>query len=403
MIPDPVVLQLTSDWTTTALLRIIGFALFASVTAMGAAFVYRGYSTRRLPLGVGVLLGLAFVTVVMNVGAVTQPTIISDTPKLHYATASYFFGVYVAGTVTAEAGRRIGDHFARDVFGVETVEGGGEVARLVQSAGLVVAVEVPDDVDDLDGYPPVDDETRRRLEGRTLLFPRRLTDEELESRLVARLKRDFDVSHVHVDYTDGEIASLAVGRRPAGLGPSLPPQTVAVALQGDPAPDASTGDPVEVWTDEDGASRLLATGTFRARVGDCATVTVSEDDADVFDPSETYRIVTRPDTANDVHELLATLGQGAETVTTATVTEDDPLRGEFVAWLPVSVLVVDRDGEVIPFPADNETLDVGDEVYVIGTPAGLHALAEYEAQSGSLDEVEEEIDDDGALAKVGGD
>ncbi|QLH75817.1 TrkA C-terminal domain-containing protein [Halosimplex rubrum] len=404
-------LQLASEWTTTALLRILGFALYASVVAMGVSFLYRGYSTRPLPVGVGVVVGLSFVTMSLNIDAVARASIIGDTAKLHYATASYLLGVFAVGAVGADAGRRIGDHLAANVFDVTRVDAGGQVARLVQSAGLVVELELPETVDDIDGYPPVDEETERALAGRRMRFPRRLSESKLESRLAARLERDFDVGHVHAAIEpDLTVSSLAVGRRPSGIGPSLPPGTVAVAVSGDPAPDASTGDPVEVWTGGEDGGDLVATGKFRASVGDVATVAVGADDADAFDPDDSYRLVTRPDTAEDVNELVATVWEADETVTAVTVDEGDPLQGEFVDWLPVSVLTVVRDGEPIPFPADNETLAVGDTVYVLGTPAGLHRLAEYEPERepgdrpADADDAERPAaDGDDAAAEAGGD
>ncbi|WP_436932615.1 cation:proton antiporter regulatory subunit [Halosimplex halobium] len=401
-------LQFASEWTMTALLRILGFALYASVVAMGVSFLYRGYSTRPLPVGVGVVVGLSFVTMSLNIDAVTQASVIADTPKLHYATASYLLGVFAVGAVAADGGRRIGDHFAADVFDVPRIDAGGQVARLVQSAGLVVELELPESVDDIDGYPPVDGGTRRALAGRRMRFPRRLSESDLASRLAARLERDFDVGHVHAEIEpDLTVSSLAVGGRPSGIGPSLPPGSVAVAVAGDPPPDASTGDPVEVWTDGDDGG-LVATGKFRASVGDVATVAVGTDDADAFDPDDAYRLVTRPDTAEDVNELVATVWEADETVTAVTVDEGDPLQGEFVDWLPVSVLVVVRGGEPIPFPADNETLQVGDTVYVLGTPAGLHRLDEYEPEREpgdrpAPDDASDVADADGADRTADGD
>ncbi|WP_415378750.1 cation:proton antiporter regulatory subunit [Halosimplex sp. TS25] len=407
MIPA-VPLQLVTDWTTNALLQIIGYGLYASVTALGVSFVYRGYTTRAVPVGVASIIGLSFVALSLNITALTEPAIIGDTGKLHYATSTYLLGVFIFAAVNAEIGRRIGDHFACDVFDIDRLDATGAVARLFRSANLLVTVELPETVEDLDGYPAVDEATKRELAGRQMQFPRRLSDDELASRLVTRLERDFGVGHAHVQLADdGGVASLAVGERPSGIGPSLPPGTVALAVEGDPSPDVSTGDPVEVWATGGDAERLVATGKFRATVGDVATLTVGTSAAEAFDVDETYRLVTRPDTASDLNELVATIWEADETVTAVTVADAGPLHGEFVDWLPVSVLAVERDGEPIPFPAANETLEVGDTVYVLGTPEGLHSLAEYEPQRDSVaapdagDDGEES--GDGLLAKITGD
>jgi len=406
MIPDGAALQLVTDWTTNALLQIVGYGLYASVTALGVAFIYRGYTTRALPVGVASLVGLSFVTISLNITAVLEPAIIGDTAKVHHATSAYLLGVFVSAVVNAEVGRRIGDHFACDVFDIERLDVSGAVAQLFRSANLLVTVELPETVEDLDGYPAVGAEAKRELAGRQMQFPRRLSDEELSSRLVTRLERDFGIGHAHVELTDdGRVASLAVGERPSGIGPSLPPGTVALAVRGDPSPDVSTGDPVEVWATEGDSKRLVATGTVRATVGDVATVTVGTNVADAFEIDRTYRLVTRPDTASDVNELVATIWEADKTVAAVTVEDGDPLHGEFVGWLPVSVLAVERDGEPLPFPAENETLEVGDTVYVFGTPEGHYRLAEYEPQrdGASAPDGDRGESDGGLLPSVTGD
>jgi len=369
-----------SAWTMDALVRILGFALYATVTTMGVAFVYRAYSTRPISVGPTVLIGVSCVAVSLNAQSLLETTIIGSTPMLHYATAAYLLGVFALCSVASELGRRVGDHFAVDVYDISRIDATGRAAELVESAGLVVDVDLPEAIDDLDGYRAVDDDVKRSLQGRTFRFPHRLSIDDLEDRITNRIQQDFDVDHVSVtiDDVDGSIERVAVGDRPSGIGASLPPGTVAVAVPAKPPGDASNGDPVEVWATSGDSNRLTATGTFRAKDDDVATVVVNEDDADRFAPSERYDLVTRPDTINDTSELVSAIWDADETVTTVTVGADDELEGEFAGWLPATVLVIDRDDEIIPLPEDNETLEDGDVIYALGTPAELRELASYE-------------------------
>ncbi|WP_276255048.1 cation:proton antiporter regulatory subunit [Halomontanus rarus] len=378
---------LAVDWTQTALVHTLGFGLLACLAATGVTFVYRGYSTRSIPTGGAVLVGVSAVALWLNaaiwldVEVVVSETVGGGTPLANRASAAYLLGVFVASGVTAELGRRLGDHLGCEVFDITTLDARGEVATLVRSAGLVVEVELPETIEDINGYSPAGDGIKRDMAGRTMLVPRRLTIDELRDRLSARLRRDFDVDHVHLELAaGGAVDHLAIGVQPDGIGPSLPPETVAVAIRSDPSPAASTGDPVEVWTDGGESSRLVTTGTVRATLGDVTTVVVDAAHADAFATDETYRLVMQPATPDDGHELASVLRAAEETVTVVDVEPDGPLRGEFVGWLPGRVLVLERGDELLPFPGANRTLEAGDTVFVLGSPTQLRQLLAYDSE-----------------------
>lgn len=375
-----VVLQsVLAGWTRTALLYVLGFGLYAGIVATGVAFVYREETLGPVPMGAGVLLGVALPAVWLNIESVVAETLVGSTGILHEATSVYLLGVFFVSAVAAEGGRRVGDHLACEVYDVTRIDAGGEAADLVRSAGHVVAIEVPDPVGDATGYPPVDPAVKTDLAGTEFLFPRRLAADERRERLRTRIEEDYGVGHVEIETDEtGAITHLAVGDSRRGIGPSLPPETAAVALRADPSPDASVGDPVEVWAGGDGPEGVLASGTLLATAGDVATVVVDAADTGVFDADGTYRLVTRPGEPNDAHDLVSVLRANEETVTAVEVAADDALDGEFAGWLPATVPVIERDGEAIPFPLDRETLQPGDTAYVLGTPAEIRDLAAYE-------------------------
>ncbi|MFC7026412.1 hypothetical protein ACFQH8_00440 [Halomicroarcula sp. GCM10025710] len=123
-----------------------------------------------------------------------------------------------------------------------------DVSEIVQTVGRVTSVKLPEEIDDIVGYDPMPEAIKDDLANRRFLFPRRLTRDELRSRLVSRLKTDYGVGHVDLDLADdGSVTYLAVGSRAAGIGPTLPPSTNAVAIRADPANAASAGDLVQVW------------------------------------------------------------------------------------------------------------------------------------------------------------
>lgn len=376
-------LQIVSSWTQTAVLSIIGFGLLALVAVSPLAFLFRQYTTRQLPAGAGVLFGSAVVSVWLAVDSALTGTLVGDTGLVHYGTGAFLLGTFVISAVAAEGGRRIGDRIGCDVFDITHLDEGTDAVGLLQSARLAVTVELPAQIGDADGYFAVDENTKQALAGRQFMFPRRLELDELRERLESRIVADFDVDYVAAELSEeGRVTALALGAKPSGLGASLPPGTAGVAVQATPLPEAGVGDPVEVWTTGE-TEQFVAKAEFRSTDGESTTLLVDDDDVDAIEQHEQYRLVTHPDSSNDLAEFIPVIRDVEETMTTVTVEAGGPLEGEFAGWLPVSVPVLDRDGTPIPFPAERETLQAGDVAYVIGTPSAIARLDEYEAQRAS--------------------
>ncbi|WP_276252633.1 potassium transporter TrkA [Halomontanus rarus] len=417
--------SVSTDLVVSALQRIFGFALLSGGTAASVAVVYRWYSAEAVSDGIAVLTGVAVVAAWLNTRSALNNAIIGETPLFALETAVYTVVTFVVSAIAADAGRRLGDYFARDVFAVTAPRSIDEMTQFVRAAGRVITVELPETIEDVDGYDPVTEETKADLAGTTLLFPRRLTVEDLHSRLVTRLERDSGVGHVDVELSvDGTVEYLAVGSRPAGLGPTLAPGNVAVAIRADPAADASSGDAVEVWRtgsavrpDGDGGGggsgggeskgkgegvgvgRDVNTGSrpetapaptgtntpaptrvtaaeLRATTEDVATISLAADDAAEIDPDAEYRLVTLPGTPDAGRELVSLLRAVDETVTTMTASESDGLVGQTVGSLPVAVLALERGGTAIGLPDDAEPIAEGDVVYLLGRPEAFRRLNE---------------------------
>lgn len=392
---DPVVVQLidpllaqafTTETVLDAVVRILGLGLLAAGTAAGAAFVFRWYSTDAIPEGIAILVGVSMVAIWLNTKTALQDAIIGETPLLDPATAVYTVTAFVASAIAADAGRRLGDHLAEDVFSVAAPQTLTEVGQLVRSAGRVVSVELPETIGDVDGYDPIDEATKRDLAGQTLLFPRRLSTAQLHTRLVDRLERDHGIGHVDVEFApDGTIDSLALGSRPAGIGPTLSSGTVAVAIRADPAPDASPGDAVRIWRHDGASLRRVTGGELRGVAGDVATVAVDADDAAALESDDAYRLVTLPKSPGATRELVSLLRAADETVTALTVGSGTALEGTSVGSLPVLVLAIDRDdvAEPLAVPDEGTRLEAGDVAYVLGRPEALRRVTDRDGARGN--------------------
>jgi len=412
--------------------RLVGFAVASFLVATLGAAAYRWYVNEPVPRGLTTLLGTATVAVYLN----TVGLFASILPVGGVVTTDPFAPMTVVRNVVsllvaagmAPLGRGVGDHFATNVTAVaggERVD--GELSRFARRVGRIRSVELPEEIADIDGYDPVDEATKERLAGETLLFPRRLSDGELHDAFLTRLKQEYGVGHVDAEFDGGEVTHLGVGRRVAGIGPTLGPGACAVAIRADPPNGASPGDVVQVWrlpeaktasvptesdladlggsppagpvstdttppdpgvpapataessaddeADGDVAPERIATAELRAAVGDVVTLAVDESDAAEFPTDGTYRLVTMPAEARADREFASILRVADETMAVVTVGERSALDGTRVGDMPGSIVAVEgMDGSVEPIPPRGRTLSAGETVYVIARPETIREL-----------------------------
>jgi hypothetical protein len=246
-------------------------------------------------------------------------------------------------------------------------------------------------------HDPIAPETIDRLAGASLSFPRRLSVEELRARLVARLKADYGIGHVDVELAeDRTVEYLAVGGRVAGLGPTLPPGTTAVAVRADPAESASAGDLVQVWTD---GPELVTTAELRGAADDVVTLAVDSDDATEFSPDERYRLLTLPAQARSDREFASLFRAAEETMAVVAVEEGSGLVGVSVGALAPAVVAI-RSGEsgpVEPIPRRERTLAAGETLYALGRPSVLRRLEAAAAGNGEAPTSERTAEDSGRV------
>jgi len=361
--------------------RILVFAAIAGAVAAMVAFAYRWYGRESVPDGLAVLLGLSVIGAWLNTDAALRDAIVGQSDLLDPRVAAFTVVAFLLGGIASDIGRRLGDRLATDslsVTGARDVD--REVSQLVRAAGRVVRVELPDEIQDIDGYDPVSTETKAEVAGAAFLFPRRLTVAELEDRIRSRLRDDYGVGHVDLAVAvDGSVEYLALGSRAAGLGPTLAPGSAAVAVRADPAFSASPGDLVQVWRAGEAPERV-ATAELRAAVGDVATLALDEAEARAVDPDASYRLVTLPAERSADREFASLLRAAPETMGTATLAEGSPLVGQPVGALSVTVVAVATpDGRVAALPARDRVLAAGDTVYAVARPGNLRA---FEAAAG---------------------
>jgi len=363
-----------------AAVTLVTFAVLAVLVAGSAALAYRWYFRTEIPEGVTGLLSVAVVALYLNTTSLGSVAI-GDNPAL-LAPESVFFNLVSLGVaaVMAPVGRYAGDRLAVDVFALSGAKQlDGELSGIVRAVGRFTAVTLPsdDEIGDMDTYDPVSPEKKAELAETTLLFPRKISEEELRQRLVSRLKEEYGVGYVDVDLdADGGVEYFAVGSRAAGLGPTLAPGSAAVAVAADPPNNATVGDTVQLWRDDPEPKRV-ATGELRGVAGDAVTLVLDESDAERLTDEGGYRIVTLPAEPQADREFASLLRNADETMASVTVEAGSDLDGSTVGDVDTVVAAVrPKEGSVQPIPSRAYAFSAGDLVYLVGRP---DAIRRFEA------------------------
>lgn len=361
--------------------NLVIFAVLSALASGALTVAYRWYFKTLIPEGVSILAGVAIVALYINTASLG--VVVSEGSVDLFRPGVVFFNVIALGvsTVSAPVGRRVGDGAASRLFSwVGVGQPNGEMSTMVRSVGRVTSVGLPTEIEDIESYDPVSEETKAELADKTLVFPRRLTVDELRSRLIARLKEDYAVGYVDVDLTDeGTVEYLAVGSRAAGVGATIAPGTVAVAVRGDPPNNAASGDLLQVWSSgtADEHPKRITNAELRGVAGDAVTLAVDEADAALLSPTDQYRLVTMPAEPQAQREFATLLRGVDETMSTVAVEAESELVGETANSIGTAVLAIrpgSATGTLATLPPRDRTFEAGDFLYVLGRPDVIRRL-----------------------------
>lgn len=378
-------LQLVAIDLLSGTARLAGLAVLAGAVAALVAAGYRWYVNTRVPVGLAILGGLAIVAIYLNTSTALGQVMGGARGLLDLDIALVNIAIFVLATIVSYGGRLVGDRLAREFALTGAGEYDQDVGRLVRAVGRAIVVLLPEEIEDIEGYDPVSDGVKEELAGKTFVFPRGLTVDQLRDRLMTRLREDHGIGHVGLDITrDGEVEYLAVGSRAAGLGPTLPPGTAATAITADPPFSASAGDTVQVWSTGENPARQL-TAELRAAAGDVVTLATDLADVDDLDPSATYRLVTLPAEVRADREFASLLRHADETMDVVTVAEGSPLAGVPVGAIDFVIIARRPEGGAIEaIPGRSTVIGAGDTLYALARPEALRRLqSASEAESSS--------------------
>ena len=354
----------------TVLYRLIGLALLAAFVAGAVSFFFRWRTQSQLPEGPALLLGLGAVTLYLNTNIVLIQFLGADGEVLTSNAIAANLLIFAASTITAAAGWQVGDRFGKSERFRSSFN--PSLSPLVRATGRTLTVELPDTIEDIAGYEPVANAQKDALAGQSYSFPRRMTVEALAKEVETRIRTDYDVAHVDIEVTvDGEINYLAVGGQATGIGPTLPPGTIATAIRADPAFSASPGDTVQLWNEE----KRVGTAELRATAGETVTVAGRESLITKLDPERNYRLMTLPAEERVDRLFAGMLRRSVETMSVVTVQDESTLHGMTIGALGLPVVAVtNADGQTTSIPQRERVIAAGDKLSVLGHPTTLRRV-----------------------------
>ncbi|WP_312911486.1 potassium transporter TrkA [Natronosalvus caseinilyticus] len=243
------------------------------------------------------------------------------------------------------------------------------------------------DIADLEGYPPLDRQRRRRLEAGSWRLPADLPLPALESRLEDRLRTVHELAAVRVSIDARGRASIGAASPRNGVSNRLRPGFRAVSLTARVPDGLAAGDRVRVETESASVPGTVVDvpcldeglESTRATASDgVASVTVAVRTSDAGDvlATDRARLVVVPDGRSRVFEtwsLLERAGTGARRVAL-----DADLLAELEAAndvRPFAARLEGDDGVMWQFEPDYSALVPGDEAFVVGDERRVNALS----------------------------
>lgn len=357
-----------------ATIRIVGLSLLAGAVTAVVAYVYRVRVRNTFPEGATLILGLGAVAIYLNTRLVFIQ-FVGNGDLLTASEAMVNVAVFVAAGIASYGGRYLGDTVgASERITWKWLQ--PDISPIVRATGRFITVTLPEELEDIEGYDPVDEETKQALSGRKLEFPRGLTVDELRAELVSRLKEEHSIGYVDLDIgVDGTVEFIAVGQRAAGIGPTLPPNGAAVAVRADPPFSATPGDTVQLWQHTEQGEKRLGTAELRASVGPIATLATDKQTAESVDPTVDYRLMTLSADSHPDREFAAMLRRGDETMSIVEIGPESPLNGVSVGTLEATIIAIrSPDGDVDTIPKRDRLIQSGDHLFAIGRPELLRKL-----------------------------
>jgi hypothetical protein len=306
-------------------------------------------------------------------------------------------------------GDRMGAEFPHRVTlrGIKDRTLSADIVKRVGKFGQV-RLEV-DEIVEMEGYAPVSDDTKRRIEEGDWTFPAHLSVAELESRLAATLVDEFDLADVSVTLDEQGRARIVAAPQVGGLSRRVPRDGRAVSLDVLVPSGVALGDEVDVDVGEKTVRGTVVSARSGGKDGDDdpkkdlqpsedapavrsaptttggegrLTVAVDRSDVDRLLAADRARVLVQSRGRRREFELLSLLRRAGKRFRRVSVGEESDLAGSTLGGArlreayDVVVLAVRSEGVWAIAPGGSTRLAPGTEVLVVGGRSQIDRFAE---------------------------
>ncbi|WP_178918147.1 TrkA C-terminal domain-containing protein [Natronomonas gomsonensis] len=375
--------------------------IFPALVAWGLGFIFKYFTGVSIPAFGVVVLSLAIAGINGGLLALNDPAVLASGPRVIVALVVVLMVSMYAHSKGDQMGATFPKRLSLSKLRERTLS--SDVVDLVGSRGEV-RVEVIGEVIDMEGYPPLSEETRTAIKTDEWRLPADLPISELETRFADRLKTELDLADVSVSIDERGRATVIAAPPLSGISKRVPTGKRAVSLDVLVPTGVARGDEVLVVAEDlsvEGTVIAARSGTKKEELktdggteevtppvnaptttgGDGrVTVAVARSDAEKLLSVRGAKIVVTARGTRREFELISLLRQAGKRFRKLPVKPTSSLVGSTLAGAnvrdnhDVAVLAVKRPNGWLVAPRGATELSAGDELFVVGTREALNAF-----------------------------
>ena len=378
--------------------------IFPALVAWGLGFLFKYFTGVSIPAFGVVVLSLAIAGINGGLLALNDQTVLASGPRVIVALIVVLMISMYAHAKGDQMGASFPKRLSLSKLRERTLS--ADVVDFVGSRGEV-RVEVAGEVVDMEGYPPLSEETRTAIKTGEWRLPADLPISELETRFADRLKTDLDLADVSVTIDERGRATVVAAPPLSGVSKRVPAGKRAVSVDALIPTGVARGDEVLVLADdlsvegtvvaarsgekkeekpkadggEEEAPPPVAAPTTTGGEGRL-TVAVSRGDAERLLPVGRANVVVTARGTRREFELVSLLRRAGKRFRKLTVKPTGDLVGATLGAADVrdaygvAVLAVKRPDGWTVAPRGSTELSAGDELFTVGTREALDAFRE---------------------------
>ena len=380
--------------------------MFPALVSWGLGFLFKYVTGVSIPAFGVVVLALALAGINGGLLALNDPTVLAS----GYRVVIALIVVLMLALYAHAKGDAMGSAVPKRLSLKKIRDGtlSSDVVDLVGSRGEV-RIEVVGEVIDMEGYPPLSEETRTEIKTREWRLPADLPISELETRFEERLRTELDLSDLSVSIDERGKATVIAAPPLSGVSKRVPEGRRAVSIDTFVPTGLARGDEVLVIADgteiagtviaaksslkrdekvkTDGGtppSELPPPTVAPTTTGGDGRVTVAvprTKASELLDADGAKVIVTARGTRRE-YELVSMLRRAGKRFRKMTVRPTGELTGATLGESDVreshsvAVLAIKRPDGWLVAPRGDVELRAGDELFTIGKREQLDAFGE---------------------------